>query len=238
MNMSGSTAADSITKLTVRVAVGSSNPAKIKAVQQSFRRCLNRKEDHSIGVALEIEGFNVESGVDSQPVDDEMTRRGAKSRARAAYLAFKKKHGQYPHMGVGMEGGVEWVKTGKQDDEKSLYCTAWMAIYGKRQAATVDMLASEKTSKYYGDKKPYYGLAKAASFPLPPDLSKLIIEGGMELGEADDVLFKRMNSKQGSGSVGLLTDGIIDRASYYEHALIMALEPWIRPDLFPPIDYP
>ncbi|KAL7575758.1 hypothetical protein ACA910_003088 [Epithemia clementina (nom. ined.)] len=226
----------------LRIAVGSSNPAKINAVLQALRRCLNRKQDHGDGVALELEGFDVESGVNRQPVGDVVTCQGAKNRAHAAYLAFKKKNGSYPHLAIGLEGGVEWVATlgGEKDmnqddnEQKQLFCMAWMAVYGKRQASTVDLLASDDTAKYFGDKKPYYGLAKSASFPLPPELCKLVLEDGMELGEADDQLFQRKNSKQGSGSVGFLTDGIIDRAAYYEHAIILALEPWIRPELFPP----
>jgi len=55
----------------------------------------------------------------------------------------------------------------------------------------------------------------------------------MELGDADDALFNRVNGKHGSGTVGILTDGLVDRSYYYEHALLMALTPWIRPDLYP-----
>jgi hypothetical protein len=40
----------------------------------------------------------------------------------------------------------------------------------------------------------------------------------------------RLNAKHGSGTVGYLTDGMIDRALYYEHALLLALIPWVRPD--------
>ena len=229
----------------LRIAVGSSNPSKINAVLLAFRQCLNRKSNHGDGVSLEIEGFSVDSGVDDQPYGDQMTCHGAKQRAQGAYLAYKKKHGAYPHLAVGMEGGVEWVTSGStrqtsneinhdKDEETTLFCMAWMAVYGKRQASTVDLLASEDTKTYYGDQKPYYGVAKSASFPLPPDLSKLMVEQQMELGAADDAMFGRTNSKQGSGSVGYLTDGLIDRSSYYQHAIILALEPWIRPELFPP----
>lgn len=230
-------------RLILIVAVGSSNPAKINAVHDAFRRCLDRKRDQSgtnAAVTLEIEGFSVDSGVDHQPFGDTMTCQGAKNRAQAAYFAYKKKNGHVPHMGVGLEGGVEWVSMGQPQGttdsanpaERYLFCMAWMAVYGKRQAATVDLLASVHTSTYFGDKKNIYGLAKTASFQLPHDLSKLIVEQGMELGEADDYLFQRLNSKKGSGTVGLLTDGLIDRAAYYEHAIILALGPWLRPDRF------
>lgn len=55
---------------------------------------------------------------------------------------------------------------------------------------------------------------------------------GMELGHADDLLFKRTNSKQGAGSVGLFTHGAIDRTSYYSHAVVLAFAPFLWPDLY------
>lgn len=54
----------------------------------------------------------------------------------------------------------------------------------------------------------------------------------MELGHADDVVFRRVNSKHGGGTVVILTDGEIDRAEYYVHALEPALIPWVWPELY------
>lgn len=45
----------------------------------------------------------------------------------------------------------------------------------------------------------------------------------MELGHANDKFFSTINSKQGIGAAGHLTDGIIDRESYYLQAAIIAL---------------
>ena len=50
-----------------------------------------------------------------------------------------------------------------------------------------------------------------------------LLRGGMELGDADDLVFGRENSKQANGAIGLLTDNVIDREAYYIHALVMAL---------------
>jgi len=60
----------------------------------------------------------------------------------------------------------------------------------------------------------------------------LIINEGMELGTADDIIFKRSNSKQQNGSVGLLTKGAIDRTAYYEHAVTLAFVPFITNELY------
>ena len=60
----------------------------------------------------------------------------------------------------------------------------------------------------------------------------MIFDKDMELGDADDIVFKRVNSKHGQGTVGKLTNGQIDRTEYYVHALKLALIPWIRPELY------
>jgi len=66
---------------------------------------------------------------------------------------------------------------------------------------------------------------------LPKEVSKLIDEG-LELGEADDQVFQRQNSKQQNGAVGLLTQDIITRTTYYQEAIILALVPFINSELY------
>lgn len=101
-----------------------------------------------------------------------------------------------------------------------------------RTGFLVDLFAASETTTYIGDKKPIFGFSKTATFPMPESLTQLI-QTGMELGDADDQIFGRHQSKQGSGTIGILTNGLIDRSAYYEHALQLALIPWIRPDLYP-----
>ena len=65
-------------------------------------------------------------------------------------------------------------------------------------------------------------------------------QDGVELGEATDTVFARVNSKHHDGTVGILTGGLIGRSEYYQHALILALIPFLphnRP-LFAPAKPP
>jgi inosine/xanthosine triphosphatase len=78
-----------------------------------------------------------------------------------------------------------------------------------------------------GDK---IGRSRTGTFVLPEEVAVLVRQG-MELGHADDQVFGRANSKQQNGSVGLLTNDIIVRADYYEHAVVLALVPFINPAL-------
>jgi non-canonical (house-cleaning) NTP pyrophosphatase len=52
------------------------------------------------------------------------------------------------------------------------------------------------------------------------------------LGHADDRVFGRENSEQTNGAVGLLTKDLIDRTAYYEHAVVLALVPFVNPGLY------
>lgn len=105
---------------------------------------------------------------------------------------------------VGLEGGVA-------EDEQGMYAFAWILV----------LHASGKSSQ-----------AKTGTFYLPSQIAELI-RGGMELGHADDLVFKAQNSKQQGGSVGLLTNGLVTRETYYEQALLLALIPFFNDELYP-----
>ena len=103
---------------------------------------------------------------------------------------------------VGIEGGLL--------DNKDMEVFAWMYV--------------ESASGLSGK-------ARTATFFLPKAVQELVRQG-YELGHADDIVFDKKNSKQQGGSVGILTHGILDRQSYYEQALILALIPFINKSLF------
>lgn len=102
---------------------------------------------------------------------------------------------------VGIEGGVE--RGGPH-----LQVFAWVVIQSQERE----------------------GIGRTATFILPDEVARLVWDG-VELGEADDIVFGRSNSKQANGSVGILTGDVVDRTSYYVHAVIMALIPFVNPDL-------
>ena len=104
---------------------------------------------------------------------------------------------------VGLEGGVEETSYG-------LMAFAWMVI----------------------DNGQKVGQARTAGFFLPPEVAKLVHEG-MELGDADDRVFAKTNSKQQNGAVGLLTNDAITRKSLYIPAVQMAFIPFLNPELYP-----
>lgn len=81
------------------------------------------------------------------------------------------------------------------------------------------------------DREGRIGRGRTGEFFLPRNVAALVRQG-MELGEADDQVFSRNNSKHGSGAVGLLTGDVIDRASLYIPAVVFALIPFRNQELY------
>ncbi len=104
---------------------------------------------------------------------------------------------------VGLEGGVEF---GKENDMSAF---AWIVIKNGKMA----------------------GKARTGTFFLPPEIGRLV-RSGKELGEADDIVFNQLNSKQKNGAIGLLSDNVLTRTDLYEQAVLLALIPFKNISLF------
>jgi inosine/xanthosine triphosphatase len=100
---------------------------------------------------------------------------------------------------VGLEGGIETI-----DDQ--LMAFAWMAVLGPDQRI---------------------GEARTVTLPLPPAV-KVLVDQGLELGDANDKVFSTVNSKHQGGAFGLLTNGIYTREGVYTEALVIALVPFVN----------
>lgn len=81
---------------------------------------------------------------------------------------------------VGLEGGVDL-----HDDEMAV--SGWVVV-------------EDRTGRV--------GKSMTNTIYLPPKVAKLVA-GGMELGEADDIVFGTTNSKQSNGAVGILTGDVL-----------------------------
>jgi len=104
---------------------------------------------------------------------------------------------------VGIEGGIE-------EKNFEMEAFAWIVIKTKENE---------------------FGKGKTGTFFLPPQVAELIKQG-KELGDADDMVFGKTNSKQENGAVGILTDNVIDRTKYYVDAIIFALIPFKNKALY------
>jgi non-canonical (house-cleaning) NTP pyrophosphatase len=106
---------------------------------------------------------------------------------------------------VGVEGGVEEMCG-------DLYNHGWVII------------ESKNNKKGYG---------RTFSFALPPAMRDLIINEGMEQSHATDKVFSKSGTKMGTeGTIGPLTNNFLTYADWYTHAVIGALVPFFKEDLY------
>lgn len=172
------------------IIVGSKNPVKLSCTESAFSEAFSK--------SFLVNGVNAASGVSDQPIGNEETFQGAKSRAENAKKIFPE-----ADFWVGIEGGID-------EDDHGMFAFAWI---------------------YIKDSKNQSSQSKTGTFYLPKKISELV-KSGMELGEADDLVFKQENSKQQGGSVGILTHGVVDRKAYYSQAIILALIPFVNKNLY------
>lgn len=98
-------------QIKMKIAVGSKNPIKIKAVEQAFKKVWPRKK-------WQVLGLDISSGVSSQPMSDAESIKGATNRAKGALEKSK------ADFGVGIEGGLHSIGT-------EWFDTAWIVVISK-----------------------------------------------------------------------------------------------------------
>lgn len=106
--------------------------------------------------------------------------------------------------GVGIEGGLN--KLGKY-----WFDCGWVVIINKKNKL---------------------GIGSSMRILTPQKMVRMIKNNKMELGEVDDIIFKRKNSKQKSGHFGLMTNGAITRAQAYRDGAVCALTRFLHKDLY------
>ncbi len=117
-------------------------------------------------------------------------------------IDYARMNAQQADYWIALEGGVE-------ERGERLAAFAWIVIGDKHRTTQ----------------------SRTGTFFIPDKVSKLVKEG-MELGEADDILFGKTNSKQVNGAIGIFTDDIITRTTLYQHAVMLALAPFRNPHYF------
>ncbi|KAL4437282.1 hypothetical protein ABPG75_004421 [Micractinium tetrahymenae] len=218
------------------VVVASKNGVKINAVAAAVRVAFP-------GLEHSVRGADSDPGVPDQPFGDEQTLLGAYN--RLACLAAEPAHAG--SLLCAIEGGVGWAapaphgwgapqqrkaggeqqqqpqlqqgaQRGAQEDgqqqqqQRQLECFAWAVVQAPGGRCSH---------------------ARSASFLLPPAIAELMLTEGLELGAADDRLWGRVKSGQGSGTIGHLTGGLLTRQAYYQHAVACALVPLMQPAWYP-----
>lgn len=74
-------------------------------------------------------------------------------------------------------------------------------------------------------------IGRSCNLPLPPVIYQAL-KDGEELGDVMDRFFNTQNVKQKQGAIGLLTNGLATRESVYRQAILLAMAPFMNPDLY------
>lgn len=104
---------------------------------------------------------------------------------------------------VGLEGGL-------QEFDGKWFDTGWIVVI---------------------DKEGNEGIGTTIRMQTPPKMMELI-KKGIEVGVADDILFKTEGSKKKQGHFGLMTNNKLNRELAYQNGVISALVRFIKPHLF------
>lgn len=97
-------------------------------------------------------------------------------------------------LGVGAEGGIFLIG-------ENWFCNSWVAIH--RRGST------------------WIGQGPGVMVPRP--IMGMILQQGMELGDAEDIYFGNVNTKQGIGLTGTISQGMITRSESFSLAAVCAL---------------
>jgi inosine/xanthosine triphosphatase len=77
----------------------------------------------------------------------------------------------------------------------------------------------------------HMSIGRSCNLPLPLVVYQAL-KNGEELGHVMDRLFDTNNVKQKGGAIGLLTNGLATRESVYHQATLLAMAPFVYPDLY------
>jgi len=157
----------------MNIVIGSRNKTKIQAVKEIFPK-------------MTVIPKSVPSGVSAQPIDDKETMEGAINRARRA------KECHPGSIGIGLEGGVTYLKNG-------LFLCNWGALI-------------TSTGKLY--------TASGARIRLPDEFKEKI-DNGFELSTIMGAYARKKNIRHREGAIGIFTNGKMVRAEMFAHVVTL-----------------
>lgn len=175
--------------------VGTTNKTKLLAVQLAIQ------DEWPDAV---IVGYDVESGVASQPMSDEETLQGAQNRARQAIQQGRAEFTELDpaeYLAIGLEGGVVMFA-------EELWSTVWVAVL---------------------DANGQFFTANGARMKLAPHIAQPILNGE-EMGPVMEHLMGVDNIRQKQGMLGVVTKNYVTRAEEYGGIAKLAIGLWFGRD--------
>jgi len=183
--------------IACRIAVGSTRRPKLSAVAEattSFKGMLAPE------MSLEIQGYEVESGVGHTPSSREELMRGARQRAEALVERLRAT-GESADYFVGLEGGLD---VAEENGNRCVLLESWAYVTdGKRG---------------------HFGCS--GSIELPEALAEEVLSNGTELSEAIDRFAGAVGIRDAQGAWGVLSGNLISRQEAFRVAVVAAFAPF------------
>jgi len=188
---------------TRQIAVGSTRKPKLNAVVEvasAIATLLNS------GQALDVVGYEVDSGVGHTPASRGELMQGARQRAEALQARLRA-NGTSADFFVGVEGGLD-VAT--ENGVKRVFLESWAYV-------------SDGTAGHFGC---------SGSIELPQVLAEEVLTRGKELGLAIDEFAGAVGIRDGQGAWGVLSRNLISRQESFRRAVEVAFAPFYNAQMY------
>ena len=185
------------------VAVGSVRKPKLAAVHEAVAALVDTL---SAGVAIEIVGVEVESGVRDTPLSREESMRGARQRAETLQKMAQEEAKPWNYF-VGLEGGLDSVM---ENGELRVFLESWVYV-------------SDGTRGYFG---------RSGAVELPEALAEEVFVKGIDLSIAIDRFAGEAGIRDAQGAWGVLSANKITRQEAFRVALIAAFAPFFNSNAY------
>lgn len=188
---------------TWRIAVGSTRRPKINAVNDAASAITALLEQN---VAMQVAGYEVESGVSHTPTSREELMRGARQRAEALQEKLRA-DGTNADFYVGLEGGLD---VSMDNGHERVFLESWAYV----------------THGAHG----HFGCS--GSIEIPDPLAEEVLSRGTELGIAVDQYAGAVGIRDGQGAWGILSANLISRQDSFRLALLAAFAPFYNARIY------
>ena len=188
-----------------RIAVGSTRRPKLQAVEEAAGSFGGKL---SPDAPLEIQGYEVESGVSHTPSSRQELMQGARQRAEALdkLLADSGERAEYY---VGLEGGLD---VAVENGARRVFLESWAYV-------------TDGVRGHFGC---------SGSIEIPELLAEEVLSRGTELSIAIDRYAGAVGIRDGQGAWGVLSDNLVSRQQSFRLAVVAAFAPFYNVKMYQP----
>ncbi len=183
--------------IACRIAVGSTRRPKLNAVAEAATLF---KELLAPEMTLEIQGYEVESGVGHTPSSREELMRGARQRAEALVERLRTTNESANYF-VGLEGGLD---VAEENGNRCVLLESWAYVTDGQRG--------------------HYGCS--GSIEMPEALAEDVLTNGTELSVAIDRFAGAVGIRDAQGAWGVLSGNLISRQEAFRVAVVAAFAPF------------